>query len=295
MRRTMASQEIIDFMLGTSKGQSSPLPTTPRSATLSSNNTSSEWLQSSSPKTTSSSGTIVQIRKAFCHTLTQDWLETDDTAHQVMHSVANLRERLWHTSQLLLLETTKACNKEPNGNTAGILWKQCGYRGGSGGCASSSELCFLTVDDLQMALDHDLQQHERMLVNLRRLLSATGLAQEALGRRLDEWYRLSLLLSEEQQQQPQGLSLDDCHNLFTATANELYRKQMLAAQVLESSASDDLLVRADDDEQNRHADDDDSSPRRIAHQCCAQWPRTHKESHLLEYEALLKEMQQKTK
>ena len=151
----------------------------------------------------------------------------------------------------------------------------------------------LNVDDLQLALDHDLRQHERMMATLRRSLSALNQAQEALGRRLDEYYRLQQTVSIEGRAYILHiLSLEECQGLFTATASELYRKQMLAEKVL-NSFHDGLLVcrdeRLDDDREKAGS----RSPRRVAHHCSELWSRQHKKSHLLEYKVLLEKLQQR--
>lgn len=236
---------------------------------------------------------LAAVTKALEKTLVQDWIETDDLAHQVLHSIANLRERLWHTSLMLLRQTTTAAMKQAESKQG--VWKQRG--GGYRHTGASMEYQGgLMVQDLQMTLDHDLVQHERMMVSLRSLLATLGQAQEAMSRRLDECYRLLLLgnhhhrPSHEQQLMDNDDEYDDdCvqTTLFTATAKELYRKQKLAARVFDS-CNDGLLYTIEDDVVA--VANEEFSPRNVAQCCSVQWSRTHPESHLLDCEAILKDM-----
>lgn len=333
----MASQDIIDFMLRGKKAAASDRPDpspggVPETRPINSGSKNSASKSSSpSPRKAAQqqqhAAAAVQQSSAACKAFARnlvDWLETDETAHQVVRSLANLRERIWHTSKLLLLlllrrggavMALRRQNHHPRQENSKQQQQHgfygYGYRWDRGRDTATSST--LNADDLEMALDHDLQQHERMLVQLRRVLSALGLTQEALSRRVDELYRVEimtenyyyysgsggLLSSSEQQQQQRvsSISLADCHGLFTATAKELYRKQMLAEQVLESATSDGLFYRDDDDDRNNEEDEGgEDVPRRIAHRCSTQWSRTDSaESHLIEYAALLQEMLQNAK
>lgn len=257
----MTSQEVIDYMLGRA---TAGVPLTPSSS-------ATKREVRLSPRKA-----VLSVSKALGKTLV-DWLDTDDTAQRVVGSVANLRERLWHTSRQLLAQK--------QGGPGVKLWRHGGYRG-----PRDHPEWQLRADDLNLALDHDLRQHERMLSQLRHSLADLGATQEALGRRWDEYYRLAAG-DDCCEHQPRGVfsTLDDGRSLFAATAMELYRKQMLAAQVLDSSNYDCLLCRDADGYLNGS---DESNLRRVAHLCCEQWSRMHRDSYLVEYEARLTEMQQ---
>lgn len=195
-----------------------------------------------------------------------NWLEVDDTGQELVQSISGLRERIWQISKELASmkqRTTKQAE-----------WKKHGYRN------RNDEL--LSIEDLELALHHDVLQHERMLTSLRKMLSGTAQTQEAMGRRLDEFYRL---LDDAQMVRGSFLSLEDCQGLYTATANELYRKQMLAEKVLDS-VSDRLLYREDEHGSN------DENPRRLAQQCSEQWSRRHKDCCLLEVAEILEKIEQ---
>jgi hypothetical protein len=232
------------------------------------------------------------ICKAFEGVLVRDWLDTDENnLEQVMQSIANLRERIWETSRLLLEI------KSIQDSSAAAGWKGLGYRGGRGkGC--------LMGEDLELALDHDLLQHERMLTGARRLLATMGQAQDALGRRLDELYHfaattegLSVFNDDdeddygERESRDFNSKLEECQSLFTATSNELYRKQMLAEEVLlscndyllysNSEEDEDMLVSTAGSEEEREGGYKNiysiqKNPHQIAQRCADQWSRTSK-------------------
>ena len=114
---------------------------------------------------------------------------------------------------------------------------------------------------LHHALTKDLLEHERLLQGLRKLLSALQQGQEALGRRLD-------------------VDDNDCLVLYQATAAELYRKQVLAKELLDH-ATDDLVAN------------DTNNRRRVAHKVANQWSRQHATSPLAPHAALLASIEQR--
>jgi hypothetical protein len=270
----MPSQEIVDFMLGRKSGgaTSNGDPTT-----IQRNNGPSGVVVGSnvSPRLQSpgSAKKVQSVAFSFAKTLVNEWLETDDTLQEVVQSISGLRERLWHTSQAL------AAFKERE-ELAG--WKRFGYRGGNGAET------VLTRDDLQLALDYDLRQHERMMHALRRSLSTLHQAQEALGRRLDEYHRLvDFDLSNNYRF---ILSLEECQSLFVASASELYRKQALADEILDSVHN--LLLFHDSERALMTIDAENPDPRRLARRCSERWSRHHEQSFLVEHNAILDKLRQ---
>jgi hypothetical protein len=149
----------------------------------------------------------------------------------------------------------------------------------------------LPGDDLELALSHDLLQHERMLSGARKLIHSLGEAQDALGRRLDEllWHHMDTYRLLDDSITPEGslafegaaVKVDECQQLYSQTSRELYRKQHLAVQVLDS-VQDTLLFREKGVFSSGGGDGDDVSrtPRGVALRVADQWPRTHRESHL---------------
>lgn len=197
-----------------------------------------------------------QILKAFQGTLERDWLRVDDNLHDVVSSIANLRGRIsMESSQLTTMESNNS-PKQWDGygyhhpiKSSGVLWKE----------------------DVELALSHDLLQHEKMLMGARTLLAALSDAQEALGRRLEE----AILHNMEMQCMPWTSVVDRLQEVFCALAMELYRKQLLVQSLL-NSVNDDLLLAV----HQEHDVDAELNPRRVADKCCRDWPRGSKSSHV---------------
>jgi hypothetical protein len=146
---------------------------------------------------------------------------------------------------------------------------------------------------VELALSHDLIQHEKMMAGARTLLSSLSDAQESLARRLDEWmlhdmdtlYMIESLGDDSAEEASSSSSLetvmratDKLQNVFCSLALELYRKQLLIQSLLDA-VNDDLLVRNDDEEEEMDVGTN-VNPRRVAEKCLREWPRGSKESHV---------------
>jgi hypothetical protein len=258
----MTSQEILDFMLGkqstatTTIAATSPSNRTPQKAT--------------SPRKSESQKKRELVAAAFAKTL-NDWLETDDTLLQIIQSITNLRERIWETSKLLWKHRIE--EEEETNNLIG----NHGYRG--------SRSISLTVTDLELALDHGLVQHERMQSSMRKLLSSLSQTQDALGRRLDEYYKLTVGEEPLDENQYAILSRDECRALFAAAAKELFRKQSMAKELFDS-CNNALLYS----EGHPH-DYGNKDPRHSSRLLSRRWSRTHKDSYMVEYSQLMQRIQ----
>jgi hypothetical protein len=279
------------FMLHPSSQASPAPPQSPQSQTHSVVTAFSKALRKYKP-----------ITNAFHGTLTRDWLEVDDHLGQVMASISNLRERCWLTSRLLAKQQEQQSMVGSNTDT-GIIsklsWKGQGFR-------EDSKKTALGVDDLELALSHDLIQHERMLAGARKLIHSLGEAQDALGRRLDELllHHMEMYRYLDYSVTPEGFSafegiaikVDQCQQLYSQSSKELYRKQSLVAQVIDS-VQDTLLFRekavigyGSGDGEGDGDDDAERSPRAVAQRVVDQWPRTHRESHFYESAVLLRDV-----
>jgi hypothetical protein len=258
-----SSREIIEFMTtgGGVGSKKIPSPVVAKDARKSS---------SSSPV---NKKRYLPALQAYSVVLAQRWLETDDQLGAVVNSIANLRLRLWETSRLL----HEAKEKGRNGSAP---WKTFGYREDR-----RRDSCLQDVADLEMTLDHDLLQHERMLSVLRKQIAALGQAQDMLGRRLDDLYVQQHAAEEEEEEGTEEetlmllLWLDECQLVFAGTARELYRKQRLAEQIL-GSVENRLLAPFDDEDVVSEDTDEGLLPHRLAQRCSDQWSRTHKDSYL---------------
>lgn len=214
------------------------VPATP--SPVKSSSTSPEKKQLSSKKKQES------VFRAFQGRL-EEWKDLDGQLEQVVGSIANLRDRVvWEC-----LEKQNEEEKE---------WAGYGFRSSS---------C-LSKEDVELALTHDLLQHERMLSGARGLISSLARVQDALGRRLDEW-----MMMELEDPQGGGERLDECQQVYSLLAQELYRKQELVKQLLDS-CHDGLLVGNRDQVFRKGG-----SPQTIARRCVAQWSYREKDQSLL--------------
>jgi hypothetical protein len=278
-----ASQEYIDFMLGkktTSKrhASSSPAHFTPPAKPERNSSISSPRGQSS----------VRSIQKAFVLTL-MEWLELDDQIYGIVLSTSNLRDRIWHTSRML----NEMANTASPFLESSSSWKKFGYQSED---APSSFGSRLTKDDLDMAMDHSLLHHERMMRELRHRISSLNIVQEKLGRRYDELYRaasavefISDTLTDK------APSVNKCQELLISAAKELYRKQSLGKQIIETAVMDSLLCATDEGTTNSTTllagmEEEDRNPRQVAQECCTLWPREHQMSHLYGHVSHLKEL-----
>jgi hypothetical protein len=225
-----------------------------------------------------------------------------------------LRERCWLTSRLVAKhKQQQGRNRSNRGmsmlrnngfrNNPNIMskpsWKGQGFR-------VDPQKTALAEEDLELALSHDLLQHERMLAGARKLVHSLGEAQEALGRRLDELllHHMETYRYLDYSMTPEGFvafegiasKVDHCQQLYSQSSKELYRKQSLAALIFDS-VQDALLFR-ESGKCFRYAasggggdgDDDARSPRAVAQRVVDQWPRTHRESYFYKSAVLLRDV-----
>jgi hypothetical protein len=212
------------------------------------------------------------ILKAFQGRL-QEWSDTSKQLKSVLGSIINLRDRIyWESSRLQALSVTnrslkhqQQLHKEEKQPT----WRSCGFRSGLSNQDSNS---VLHTEDIHLALNHDLLQHERMLSVLRSLTALLAQNVDEIGRRLDEWMILNLSdlpPASQRQQQRYNVSndddesiiaeerifmgwtkeqnvLEDARVVYSLLALDLFRKQKLATDIFDS-CHDKILKTIDDD------------------------------------------------
>ena len=311
------------------------------------NNNNKSSPATSTPKTPPQIKRIVSIIKAFQETLVREWLDVDHNLYLIMSSISNLREQCCETNhRLIVLRKNKGAQSQKQQHQQHDRrnqWSGYGYRNNI--MTTSTTSLFLQQDDLEMALTNALLQHERMITTGRQLLSNLGQVQEALGRRLDELLTFLVYNYNAQGLMRSASSADDenrkdndknckndddvvgddddddvdvlkqvdeCQELFHATASELYRKQTLAVGVLdETSAQDSLLLlpppliiaSSPDDcttasmDPSGGSDIDKNSqlqhPLHCAQRCKEVWSIRCSRSHLFPYLSLLEQIKQK--
>lgn len=207
-----------------------------------------------------------QIVNAFQGTLQRDWIEVDDNLSEVISSISNLRSRIYMESKRLVALRQN--------QRQGVSWKGYGYKGNE-----KHQQQGITIDDIELSMDHDLMQHEKMMAGTRMLLSSLSEAQDTLGRRLEELFAYHLeslqVCSLLQHFDVSSLetvmaTVDTLNDVFAMLATELHRKQCLSQTVL-NSASDGLLCSSDSQEQS--AEGIHSRLQRMANFADRDWPR----------------------
>ena len=233
------NDEILAFLVGDRGASTDDTHSSPQRNSLPAPSTKSADQRRTPGGSRNTPRNIKRVSASFHSTLRNDWIGTDDLTLQIVKSIANLRERLWQGNKFL-----RTLREEE---------EQAVVDGGG-----------MVPDDIVLMLDHDLKQHENMMAQLRRSVAQMAQAQDAIGRRLDEWYKCCGSDEEEH-------SLEDALQLYKATGCELYRKQLLTQDICISGGSVGLLQEETDTVEN---------PRQIAKEICEKWARKHKESHL---------------
>ena len=178
-----------------------------------------------------------RLYKSFFAIVDTEWLDMDNQLEAVVGSIDNIRSRLPMESRILhtIKDEDDWESKKP-------------WDGYALGYSTRREHNFaLRVEDIRLAQGHDLEQHEKMLAGLRRLLSAISEVQEALGRKLDELMGLHWECCEDMdlrsEHSPSTLIsmqtlVDEASLVYHQLAMELYQKQGLVKELLDSVADD---------------------------------------------------------
>jgi len=246
-----SQQSFQDFMLGGRRGNAgppSPLPGRNTPTPSKKNNNKKTSRQNYGPTLKAFQGRV------------QEWKDLDDQLYQVLNSIVNLRNRIWWE--------TKSLRK--NRKSSSKPWHGSGYRQHYDGYSS----CLVT-GDIQMAISHDLLQHEKMLSAARMLISSMAQVQDSIGRRLDELYQLLLEDSSVGSSSSSSTTriLHQAQEIYLLLGAELYRKQLLVSTTLESC--DDGLLYMDDDTELEadlsKGEPEYSNPRNVAKNCHGNW------------------------
>lgn len=257
-----------EFMLGKSKS-SVPTPLQEESHRSSDGNSSSKRKSGYRP-----------ILKAFQGRL-EEWKDTNRQLEGVLGSIVNLRDRVyWESSRLEALSVATPSKEERDismkqqQKQRQSSWRDCGFR--SILCNQNSSGALLE-EDIHLALNHDLLQHERMLSTLRSLLASLAQTVDDIGRRLDEWMLQNLsdyddYVSEERMsvaQIKEQNALELAQEIYSLLASDLYSKQKMATRVF-NSCHDGVLVRGDADISNDSFWKTD--PRDVVKKASKGWP-----------------------
>jgi len=221
----------------------------------------------------------LRIFQQFCRVINDQWMRVDDELLGVLMSIKNIRNRI--PLETACVQKLRVRNKKSN---------------------NKNNNSYMTCQDIHFAIDHDLLQHEYLLGAIRRLTSDLAQAVQSLGRRLDDAYGhhfdvLSDLWYHKNESNTSTLSskttegndimekkkksininpdtlqlLDDMQELFVMIQRELYRKQRLAHDVLDSCCF--ILTdggRGNKDSYNNNIDQEEKGYHSIDF-CCKHW------------------------
>jgi hypothetical protein len=216
----------------------------------------------------------------FCNILQTKWMDIDDQTLDVVQSVSGIRQRL-PMEMKLSRKFNDATMKLKNND-----WK---CQGNSQVLISSqSKKILLQKEDAELALSHDLLQHEKMMEGLRTLFSNLSEMHEALSRTLDEMTKHHLDQQEQADYYHKYYSALSFTSYFTSTSLvevmndlyhmlslELYRKQCMTKSIL-NSADDRILLSSQEEkyEGQDGGDWDGYGPKKIVKLCLRDWPRS---------------------
>ena len=191
----------------------------------------------------------------------EEWMELDQKLEDVLRSIANFRDRIYWESHfqrkhsdvsdercMLMWNQKKAAKQRPS-------WKDYGFRTRSS-IHSNDNMLF--KEDISLALDHDLLQHERMLTALRSLLASLAQTVQEIGRRLDEWMLENLSDQNDGVSHRTGFkiflkgqkTIELAQEVYSRLAFDLYSKQKTARQILDSCH--DGLLGGDDNSPSKY-------------------------------------------
>ncbi len=154
----------------------------------------------------------------------EEWKDTNSKLEAVLRSIANLRNRIYWESSFLNLRREQ--KEQP-------VWGGSGFRSGFSNDISCNSL---KKEDIHLALDHDLLQHERMLSAVRTLVASLAQVVDEIGRRLDDWMlhnimdQDDLVVGDAREQD----AFEIFQEVYSLLASDLYSKQNIATRVFES-------------------------------------------------------------
>mmetsp|Transcript_11836 Transcript_11836/g.15833 ORF Transcript_11836/g.15833 Transcript_11836/m.15833 type:complete len:311 (+) Transcript_11836:43-975(+) len=234
-----------------------------------------------------------QIFQSFCREIQDEWMDIDVQLDSVLSSILNLRLRIPKATNLLRRLEQKIEEGE-------MEWVAFGYRSHRGGfstkslnegigCISSSGSVTagtLETKDVELAISHDMIQHERMLSAVRNLLANWAECQESLGRKLDNMMTCMMEVVEYYVDEAQDENdwatqqqewMEYMTDIYQMCSMELYRKQCLCQSVL-LSVGDKVLVGQEMKWGGNEQMGGVTCPHKAISKCCKEWSMSSKKS-----------------
>ena len=205
-----------------------------------------------------------QLLRSFSNKIQQSWFELDNQILAILKSIVGIRERLPLEWKLLKTYDDTARSKEEGLEVED--WKEHGFRG-----KNENRPLHLHRDDVQLALENDMEQHEKMISALRSLVTELSECHESLGRVVDTIWTFHLdcqhdidkVMDDGNEQEFDAL-VQNATALFQVLSTELYRKQCLITSVIET-INDEILGEGS----NTNGSED--TPVEVARACAKYW------------------------
>jgi len=248
--------------------------------------------QQQQPKTTTTPNPKIkkryyQLLRSFNDKVKHTWMDIDEQLLSVLQNILSIRGRVPHEWKVLsqatryhpatVVEDSPEQGEEfDNDAYNGDDWKSYGHQETS----SQSFSHHLQIDDIQLALSHDLEQHEKMLTGLRSLMSNMAECHDALGRIVDNLWQFHFEVENNE-----GMNKDESlehivtcvTSLYQMLSMELYRKQNMVPMVIDSTKDEILGMN----ELGKGHDVRTKKSQTLVRECCKSWKRSSSDEELL--------------
>ena len=220
-----------------------------------------------------------QLLRSFNDKVKHTWIEIDQQLLSVLQNIVSIRGRLPHEWKVLsqaeryfpAMVEEKQEYDFIDVNDDG--WKSHGQRG-------MPFSYHLQIDDIQLAISYDLEQHEKMLVGLRSLMSNMAECHDALGRIVDSLWQFHLEVEDNNENEGMKDDMDNIVNcatsLYQMLSMEVYKKQNMISSVIDSTEDDIFGMN----EANKGVGVATKS-QKFVRECCASWKRSTRDEELL--------------
>lgn len=239
-----------------------------------------------------------QIFQNFAIMVRDEWLKLDDEAYRIVEAISHVRSRLAMEARLLANSTFQQLYHQQQQQQQTNDWACHAYQ---------PSTLNITCQDVNLALGHDLQQHEQLMGGLRGVFASISECHESLMRQMDIMMKHHLECCKEFHAATSTVTTNQNTSTNTNTttsqvlgkaanlteimtcilemlSQELYRKQCLVHMILQSVNDNNLLSSLCSNNENGNesglvehideaADLEDFTTMPIADVCRKKWSR----------------------
>lgn len=224
-----------------------------------------------------------QLLRSFNEKVKNSWMDIDGQILSILQNIVSIRGRLppeWKVlSQATRYQTAEESPEQDekcDDNDIGDVWKSYGNQ-------SSQYFSHLRIEDIELALSHDLEQHEKMLTGLRSVMSNMSECHDTLGRIVDSMWQYHLDCGEEEDGGFEDEGKDEVENIVSCVTStyqmlsmELYKKQNMIPTVIDSTDDDILGIN-----EIGRGHGVGTKSQKFVRDCCESWKRSSCEEELL--------------